>query len=631
MVRRFDGMMPVAGHPCRWFQQQQQRWLVLFLLALVLLGQQRTVVCSAMTTTTVMESENDDREDSPLTKHAVPITDDDELLVASASAAAVESALEPNEDATAVNTEQDPKSADMNNVEERCRWGERCHTTAGIGHTNSNSNSNTQPSLLPLQNKSDPNNDHEQHDPNNNDHHVPPLPQQQGSHGGGATTTASTTITTTGETNSGALPFVPPVKSSLGNNNNNKAKKQATHPETASVREYSASSLEDSASSSSASSTGGSSTGTGHTNIHVNHNSNHHPHGPPEGFTLTAKIFTDPEDGHSYFALPESNEEDFIIPYLECGAVGSTSWPIPVRSGAFRHFPVGAKPSLWSNDSGNGHVTDSKPHSTLSPQLIVVLHNAIEITVSGNSEERRIFEPGSVILSLDTVGRGHKLRAATHSTDDPKQHQQQQLQHMGDLNVLILTLPHHYHPPPSSSRRSVDLHLSLFGLFRKDGGTGKLKWGSKAKAVTESPCLDVDGSTQNEEEKPYYSTTNANANANNAIHHHHSSCNDGMKFLNQEGMSPVPPLRRILFGILGGGLGGLFSYWISQIAPQILAVVVGGGGVIYFFVWGTIMGGEWAVDQWQVMGEERRFSKQVTNEESPPSTTSSNPPSKMEP
>lgn len=134
-------------------------------------------------------------------------------------------------------------------------------------------------------------------------------------------------------------------------------------------------------------------------------------HEPPEGFQITSRVYTDPEDKLAHF----DNDSVMVFPYWECGVAGSTTVPIPLRHATVRHLLGGSQPNLYSGEEFGPY-----------PQLVVAL-SALEIIL--NSGQSQIFQPGDVILLEDVVSGGHKLKG----------HDQH------DMSVMILTLTQHYH------------------------------------------------------------------------------------------------------------------------------------------------------------------------------------------
>mmetsp|Transcript_10697 Transcript_10697/g.16479 ORF Transcript_10697/g.16479 Transcript_10697/m.16479 type:complete len:329 (-) Transcript_10697:160-1146(-) len=135
-------------------------------------------------------------------------------------------------------------------------------------------------------------------------------------------------------------------------------------------------------------------------------------HNPPEGFQITARVYTDPDDTKAHF----DSETQVTLPYLDCGAVGSTTDPLLVKHALFRHALGGpTTPSVWSG-------SEYGPH----PQLLIPLAK-LELTV--NSGESRVFQAGDVILLEDVLTDGHKIKTPTEE----------------QFEYLLLTLPQHYH------------------------------------------------------------------------------------------------------------------------------------------------------------------------------------------
>jgi hypothetical protein len=198
-------------------------------------------------------------------------------------------------------------------------------------------------------------------------------------------------------------------------------------------------------------------------------NSNHQP---PQGFQLAGRVVTNPMDGLSYFLDPQkedSNNNDLMmtIPYryLECGpTIESTTEAFAVNNMVLRHLPKHHHQiTHWINSSGGvtvenvvgveGEEGNTKyfdidgNNSEGHPKLLVAL-SPIEITVSGNNEESRLFYQGDVILMEDTLGKGHKLNSIPVDTSqNTKESRSQQSHGKQDVYVIMITLPHTVHLP----------------------------------------------------------------------------------------------------------------------------------------------------------------------------------------
>ena len=185
----------------------------------------------------------------------------------------------------------------------------------------------------------------------------------------------------------------------------------------------------------------------------------HQPHEPPSHFQITAHIQTNLHTGLSYFLPPESLQYKSSyahIPFLECGAIGSTTASVPLTNGVFRHVPpvittpldekekmkrggleyleerggdddnkginnVGADDENLQDDvffptddddgegstsAGNDKQKDKNGRASSpkrpSPPTYVVALSPLEITVGGNGNETQRFDAGDVIFFEDT-------------------------------------------------------------------------------------------------------------------------------------------------------------------------------------------------------------------------------------
>mmetsp|Transcript_5402 Transcript_5402/g.12267 ORF Transcript_5402/g.12267 Transcript_5402/m.12267 type:complete len:800 (-) Transcript_5402:267-2666(-) len=199
-------------------------------------------------------------------------------------------------------------------------------------------------------------------------------------------------------------------------------------------------------------------------NTDLNSKETHGTDKPPfqDGFKLAGRIVTSPSDGLSYFldapqVDPEDNGGDWMmtIPYayLDCGpTIESTTEAFSLADMVLRHFPASASMGHWTNLGGgvtiendmNEEEETEGPNTKYidgshegQPKLLVAL-SPIEITVSGNNDESRLFNPGDVILMEDTLGKGHKMSAAHGNTESSKTQ---------DMSVLMISLPHTVHFP----------------------------------------------------------------------------------------------------------------------------------------------------------------------------------------
>ncbi|CAJ1934468.1 unnamed protein product [Cylindrotheca closterium] len=132
---------------------------------------------------------------------------------------------------------------------------------------------------------------------------------------------------------------------------------------------------------------------------------------PPQGFRITSRVYTDPEDKLAHF----DNETSITLPFWECGVSGSTTVPIPLQHGTVRHLLGGSQPNMYSGEEFGPH-----------PQLVIAM---TPLEVELNSGSKKVFQAGDIILLEDVLSGGHKLKGHDHK----------------DMTVMILTLPRNYH------------------------------------------------------------------------------------------------------------------------------------------------------------------------------------------
>lgn len=135
----------------------------------------------------------------------------------------------------------------------------------------------------------------------------------------------------------------------------------------------------------------------------------HHSANPPEGYTVSARVYTDPHDKLAHF-----DDSPLRIPYWDCGAAGSTTSPLPLKDAYFRHALTGS--TSWSGTDGKHAV------------LVIALS---PILMELNSGEVNEFGAGSVILLEDVLLPGHKMKPAHNNGNQ-------------GVSLLFLTLPQQY-------------------------------------------------------------------------------------------------------------------------------------------------------------------------------------------
>ena len=331
--------------------------------------------------------------------------------------------------------------------------------------------------------------------------------------------------------------------------------------------------------------------------------------------------------------------------YVECGpTVESTTESFLLEDMVVRSFPHGAAMGHWINLAGGVTIEKSKDktgdieESYISdsidghPKLLVAL-TPIEITVSGNDEETRTFYPGEVVLMEDTMGKGHKMRAARGQSDDMK--------------ILMVSLPHSVHhtisdlndhatqqksklssdnydqmddpsDQPSPSSYSGAKH-SIFGLApgRLSRGRAFRDYRTALNVDETKPCpLEYDSA---------YSSLFTYQQRRRGGRRQKKRQRRGSAFSPEYPPPPghstydedsvllrfLPSLRRtMLFGI-GLSLTSSFVYCVQLLYPPLLALIGGaafvmGGAVI------NILGTRWSYRQWLAVWEEEwRWRREV--------------------
>ena len=324
----------------------------------------------------------------------------------------------------------------------------------------------------------------------------------------------------------------------------------------------------------------------------IHGNQNNKKYLPPEGFQITARIVSSHEDGLSYFSDPDPSTSTYSlqIPYQECSSVGITTPPINLRHLTFRHLPPAYANNVNVKISGGTPSSKSKTNSNSdmdvaagpwaetgpTPQLVVCLH-PIQITVSGNNE-KRIFEPGQVILLEDMHSRGHKMSAVAVSGEDHSVED--------DLSVLILTLPH---PPKHHKHSNWNNHNK--------------KENESASSTSQKPC-------NLENNIPYFipitSTNNPTRDS--------PSQNMGLAIRNNiRNLFQKVDVRRAALATTGLVSSSALTYFLGKVAPPVLAVIFGGGCVVVGGTCLVVKGGEAVMDQLDEMGNRRRLEQLKSN------------------
>ena len=316
-------------------------------------------------------------------------------------------------------------------------------------------------------------------------------------------------------------------------------------------------------------------------------------HEPPEGLELNGHVVTK-SDGRSYF-LDSSDR----IPYLECGAIGSTTSPVSVKHLTFRHFPNGAEPSEWSTV----HV----------PTLCIPL---TPMEVQTSSGESRIFEAGSVILLEDTMGQGHKLKSAASTTtnsnnNNNNNNSNNNHQHYEDLMAAMISLPnhhhyHHYYHDEDDENPTIlqDNYFSrlLFGLTTPSKQQQHSSSSHNSRSFffrRKKPCQL--------EQDPNYTTSSITK---------HQKMDDVfiMKLMGNDQTIMISK-RRLLLSAIGITVSSSLAYFLSKVAPLQLAVGVGGACMIGAGTTCIVKTGEYLLDEFTLWLDEKHLQKSQTQQQ----------------
>ncbi|GMH78911.1 hypothetical protein TrLO_g8631 [Triparma laevis f. longispina] len=130
-------------------------------------------------------------------------------------------------------------------------------------------------------------------------------------------------------------------------------------------------------------------------------------HRPPSGHTLTA-IIKSSQKGHSYFS-PPPNDPPHDYPYSSTQLSAQNfleTVPVPTNEISFLHSPPGTVPNFSKTIHSHGEVIICL---TTCEVEVTGFEDDRNVTTSNKRDLKRSFKPGSVLLLLDTFGRGHRI------------------------------------------------------------------------------------------------------------------------------------------------------------------------------------------------------------------------------
>eukprot|EP00578_Thalassiosira_sp_NH16_P008092 CAMPEP_0181104868 /NCGR_PEP_ID=MMETSP1071-20121207/15663_1 /TAXON_ID=35127 /ORGANISM="Thalassiosira sp., Strain NH16" /LENGTH=711 /DNA_ID=CAMNT_0023188107 /DNA_START=84 /DNA_END=2219 /DNA_ORIENTATION=+ len=400
---------------------------------------------------------------------------------------------------------------------------------------------------------------------------------------------------------------------------------------------------------------------------------------PPHGFKLAGRIVTSPSDGLSYFldapqvvgAEDRGGDWMMTIPYayLDCGpTIESTTEAFSLSDMVLRHFPASASMGHWTNlaggitidsdmtegeEGGKGtKYIDGNSHEG-HPKLLVAL-SPLEITVSGNNEESRIFNPGEVVLMEDALGKGHQMRAARVNQDNADSSRKFD-GHGHDMSVLMVTLPHTIHLPMYDwleeasylhDSESVEEPLSSTGKGSSSSGSPPTSYGAedalyglaprhlhqkhrrlrKFSTSAKKPCpLEYDSAysslfmptynqyRRNRHRRKTYPRWRGSQIFNDPTFDESYPPPPGFSFYDKhsEVFEHLPSLRRTMLFGMGISLSSSFIYCVQLLYPPLLALL-GGGTVVLGGMMLNVLAARWGyrrfVADWE---EEWRWKREV--------------------
>ena len=334
-------------------------------------------------------------------------------------------------------------------------------------------------------------------------------------------------------------------------------------------------------------------TTTGHIPF-VKHPSNSQNVAPPEGFAITARVYTDPNDKLAHFTDDQEGSH-ITLPYWECGATGSTTSPLPIKHAYFRHALSGTKPAVWSG-------TEYGPH----PQLIVAL-KCVEMTL--NSGETKQLNSGDVVLLEDVVSGGHKCTSC-HTNGDHHHHHPQLHHHHGStagandssMSYLVLTLPQHYHhvgrDRTSLKKASMEKKVNPCANNNNNGEQQQQKGTSAFVGRQQQPQTK-----QQQQQQSQQSQVTSNDDLSTPSWDR-IKAGDTRSSSSEGGVAPLREgkLRKILLGAVGISLSTLMADFLGKVAPLWVAVGIGGTCFVVGGTFACVQGGDYLwteVEMWQ--------------------------------
>jgi hypothetical protein len=268
---------------------------------------------------------------------------------------------------------------------------------------------------------------------------------------------------------------------------------------------------------------------------------------PPEGFTITARVYIDTNDKLAHFdVIEEANGEvnstsksnHIMLPYYDCGVSGATTAALPVKQIHFRHA-LSSPTTVYVDQSS----IDSK--LVLYPVLAIALSS---LRVELDSGAHMDFVAGDAILFEDTIRPGHLLTVSKESKN---------------LTVLLITLPNKHH---HIGKQYISIKAAL-----------------KTHSQKSIPCIVSQASDDSDKERMNYkhedpefatiSMTDASLNTSSILLTSPDGFIDSSPALFSDAGRRI---RIVILGTIAFSLSTLMADFLGRTAPLWLAVGVGG-------------------------------------------------------
>jgi hypothetical protein len=368
------------------------------------------------------------------------------------------------------------------------------------------------------------------------------------------------------------------------------------------------------------------STGLQHHAVHGGHQYYHatsNKKGPPDGFILAARVYNDPNDHLAYFDTDYSQLRDesastftpeethhkkprpVVLPYWDCGVSGSTTSPLLIHRGYFRHS---LSHTAWRGRTGARKTNSTETHGEIdffedsyseatSPQESFFVgskeprHAALAVALQPlrielSSGEGRDFKAGEVILLDDVHNPGHRIMGQRHtvplsvpssdtnsnaedaSGNDTVTEGLPLVTTTDEVAILFLTLPHPY-PHGVDGRKYVSI-LEQQPQFR----SRTRKADRPCRTDNDVRTISTDDRIEDKKERLY-------------------EFEEAAYISYQPRQKQYLVFRRSVLALIGLSLSSLLAEFLAKTTPLWLAVGVGGTCLVALGTFGVVAVGEY--------------------------------------